>query len=155
MIKEQLINGAMNTKYTSPDIQNTLIRVMSTTVQESICSSVCKAGAYTFLADETKDCSKREQLAIVVRHVEVDKAKLFERFLTFVEAAFLDASSLSAFILDKLTKNDLDPQCLVSQGYDGASVMSGPCAGVQEKVCDVVPHAVMCIAMHTVSVWFW
>ena len=41
-----------------------------------------------------------------------------------------------------LRKNDLDPQCLVSQGYDGASVMSGCCAGVQEKVCEMVPHAV-------------
>lgn len=136
------MNGTKNAKYTSPDVQNTIINVMSTIVQESICSAVRKAGAFTILADETKDCSKREQLAIVVQYVDVDKAELFERFLTFVEAASLDASSLSAFILDTLKKNDLDPQCLVSQGYDGASVMSGRCAGVQQKVCEVVPHAV-------------
>ena len=60
------MNGPKNAKYTSPDIQNTIINVMSTIVQESICSAVCKAGAFTILADETKDCSKREQLAIVV-----------------------------------------------------------------------------------------
>ena len=29
----------------------------------------------------------------------------------------------------------------MSQGYDGASVMSGRCAGVQQKICEVVPHA--------------
>ena len=26
-------------------------------------------------------------------------------------------------------------------GYDGASVISGRCAGVQQKICEVVPHA--------------
>ena len=141
VINERLKNGPRNAKYTSPDIQNTLINVMARTVQESICSSVRKAGAYTILADETKDCSKVEQLAIVVRYVDVEAVKLFEHFLTYVEATALDASSLSAFILDALRKNQLDPECIVSQGYDGASVMSGRCAGVQQKICEVVPHA--------------
>ena len=32
----------------------------------------------------------------------------------------------------------MNPECIVSQGYDGASsVMSG----VQQKICEVVPHA--------------
>ena len=63
VIKERLKFGPKNAKYTSPDIQNTLTSVLSTMVQERICASVRKAGAYTVLADETKDCSKR-QLAI-------------------------------------------------------------------------------------------
>ena len=141
VINERLKNGPKNAKYTSPDIQNTLINVMGRMVQESICSSVCKAGTYTILADETKDCSKKEQLAIVVRYVDVEAVKLLEHFFTYVEATALDSSSLSAFILDALRKNQLDPECIVSQGYDGASVMSGRCAGVQQKICEVVPHA--------------
>ena len=40
--------------------QNSLISVMAGTVQGLICSSVRKAGAYKILADETKDCSKKE-----------------------------------------------------------------------------------------------
>ena len=59
MINERLTNGPKNAKYTSPDIQNTLANVMGRMVQKSICSSVCKAGTYTILPDETKDCSKR------------------------------------------------------------------------------------------------
>ena len=35
----------------------------------------------------------------------------------------------------------MNPECIVSQGYDGASDMSGHCAGVQQKICEVVPHA--------------
>ena len=76
VINERLKNGPKNAKYTSPDIQNTLINVMGRMVQESICSSVCKAGTYTILADETKDCSKKEQLAIVVRYVDVEAVTL-------------------------------------------------------------------------------
>ena len=138
VINERLKNGPKNAKYTS---QNTLINIMGRKVQELIYSSVRKAGAYTVLADETKDyCSEKEQLAIIVCYVEA--VKLFEHFFN-VEATALDASSysLSAFILDTLRKNQLDPACLVSQGYDGASVMSGCCAGVQQKICEVVPHA--------------
>ena len=45
-----------------------------------------------------KDCNKRELLAIVVQYVNVDKA------------ASVDDSSLSAFILDTLRKNDIDKQ---------------------------------------------
>ena len=78
---------------------------MARTVQELISSSVHKAGAYTILADETKDCSKKEQLAIVVRYVDVKAVKLFERFLTYVEATTLDASSLASLILDALRNN--------------------------------------------------
>ena len=92
-----------------------------------ICSSVRKAGACAILADETKDCSKKEQLAIVVSYVDVEAVKLFEHFLTYVEATALDSSSLSGFILDALRMNQLNLDCIVSQGYDGASVMSGHC----------------------------
>ena len=133
MISERFKNGPKNAKYTS-DIQNTLVNVMARTVQESTCSSVCKGGAYTILADETKDCSKKEQLAIVIRYVNVEAVKLFEHFLTYVEATALDARSLSTFILDALRNNQLDPECIVSQGYDGESVMGGRCAGVQQNM---------------------
>ena len=85
--------------------------------------------------------AKKEQLAIVVRYVDVEAVKLLEHIFTYVEATALDSSSLSAFILGALRKNQLDPECIVSQGYDGASVMSGRCAGVQQKICEVVPHA--------------
>ena len=105
VINERLKNGPKHAKYTSPDIQNALIHIMGVMVQKSICLSVQKAGVYTILADETKDCSKKEQLAIVLRYVDVEEGKLFEHFLTYVEATSLDARSLSEFILNTLRKN--------------------------------------------------
>ena len=68
-------------------------------------------------------------------------AVIRERFLTFHPAANLDAESLTRYILEALSCYNIDPQFMVSQGYDGASVMSGHCSGVQ-RVREVAPHAV-------------
>ena len=94
---------------------------------------------YSILADESKDCSKTEQSAIVIRYVSVKDGTVHERFLTFVEASSLDAKSLTEYILTTL---NLDMEALVSQGYDGASVMSGRCSGVQQRVKEVIPQAI-------------
>ena len=141
VINERLTNGPKHAKYTSPEIQNSLINVMGAMVRQSICSAVQKAGAFTLLADETKDCSKKEQLAIVLHYVDINTVNLHEHFLTYMEATSLDARSLSEFILNALRKNELYPACIVSQGYDGASVISGHCGGVQKYVRDIAPHA--------------
>ena len=53
-------------------------------VREKISTAVKKAGAYSVLADETKDCSKQEQLAMVLRYVDQETAVQHEHFLTYV-----------------------------------------------------------------------
>ena len=54
----------------------------------------------------------------------------------------LDAQSLSSYIKDILLQLDLDCSKVVSQGYDGASVMSGRCSGVQARVREFAPFAI-------------
>ena len=103
---------------------------MASEVQEVICNNICAAGFYSLLADETKDISKREQLAVVLRYVDPEKASIHEHFLTYVEAKSLDAESLTSYLLKTLYDLKLDPIGIVSQGYDGASVMSGRYNGV-------------------------
>ena len=115
---------------------------MGEMVREKICTEVKDAGVYSILADETKDSSKTEQMAIVVRYVDVKEAKIHERFLTFVEVSNLDAESLTEYIMDTLKSYHLNLDSIVSQAYDGTSVMSGRCAGVQKRVMEVVPQAV-------------
>jgi len=94
------------------------------------------------LADESKDCSKTEQLAIVLRYVEIDTPTQHEHFLTYIKVASQNSESLSAYILDELDKCGLNPNNIVSQGYDGASVMSGRCSGVQTRIRAIAPMAV-------------
>ena len=86
----------------SPEIQNTLLHIMCEMVTGRVCSEVLDAGVFSVLADETKDCSKSEQIAIVLRYVDVKEATVHERFLTYVEVSDLDAKSLSEYILATL-----------------------------------------------------
>ena len=142
IVYQRLNDGPKNSAYPSPEIQNTLLNVMGDLVRNEICLAVKNAGVYSILADETKDCSKREQLAIVLRYVDTESATIFERFLTYVEATSLNAESLSKYILDTLKEHSLDSQNIISQGYDGASVMSGCCSGVQQRIKEIAPQAV-------------
>ena len=80
-------------------------------------------------------------MAIVLRYVDIETGSILERFLTYVEVVSLDAQGLSTYILDTLKHFGLDSTCIVSQGYDGASVMSGKCSGVQQRIKEVAPQA--------------
>ena len=119
-------------------------------VRNTICNGVRESGFFSLLVDETKDRSKHEQMSIVLRYVDnaavihdVDNATVIhEHFLTYVEAASLTADKLTEYIVIILTNFRLDPQCMVSQGYDGASVMSGQCSGVQKRIRELAPHAI-------------
>ena len=79
-------------------------------------------------------------MCFVVRFVNMSKGEIHEHFHTYVEANSLDATSLSIYNKDLLAKFNLDFMKIVSQGYDGASVMSGRCAGVQAKVREFAPN---------------
>ena len=83
---------------TSPEVQNLLLHLMASTIQQKISLAAKKADVYSILADETKDSSKEEQLAIVIRYVDLDTAILHERFLTYVKASSLNAEGLSNFL---------------------------------------------------------
>lgn len=123
------------------------LKIMGFTVlggiaQDTICNFIREAHVFSLLVDETKDSSKVDQLAIVCRYTDINTATIHERFLTYVPAPSLTAESLSQYILDTLRKHQLDPKCIVSQGYNGASVMSGHCSGVQTRIREVAPQAI-------------
>lgn len=87
--------------------QNLLLNVMAPMLQK-ILSAVQSAGPFSLLAVESKDISKTEQLTIVLRYV--------------------DESLLTAWQNEGISKQ------VVSQEYDGASVMSRRCCGVQKWI---------------------
>ena len=121
---------------------------MASTVRHQICNSVQKFGYYSILADETKDTSKQEQLSIVISYVDSNTHLIIKCFLTFVIASELNAEHLSKYILDTLVLYNLDGGMIVYQGYNGASVMSGCCRGVQQCIEELVPQAIY-IHCHT------
>ena len=141
-IGEKLCDSPQNAVYTSPDIQYQLLEIMGGIMREKVCIDVQNAVYFSLLVDETKDVSKVEQMAIVVRYVHLETATIYERFLRYVPAANLTAESLTTYILDTLREHHLDPTHIVSQGYDGAAVMSGSCSGVQARIREIAPQAI-------------
>ncbi|KAI6651115.1 Zinc finger MYM-type protein 1-like [Oopsacas minuta] len=133
IIQHRLEHGPQNPIYRSPEVQNLLLNIMGDMLRIKICDSVRKANFFSLLADESKDESKKEQLAIIVRYVD-DKANIHGRSLTFVDATSLTAESLTTYLISTLNKHGLDRACIVSQGYDGAAVISGNCHGVQKEL---------------------
>ena len=140
-VQDRLQKGPRNALYTSHDIQNTIIHIMSQIVHQKISNDVHRAGYYSILVDETKDISKKEQMSIAIQYVDPDSSNIVEHFLTFVIAPNLTAEHFSQYIVDTLSLYNINLSSMVSQGYDGASVMSGCISGVQKRIRDLVPQA--------------
>lgn len=113
---------------------------MANKVLETIKDEVNQAIHYSIMVDESKDLSKTEQLSIVVRFYL--NGAIHERFLGFCVANKLDARTLFEIIKLKLASCGIDIHKCVAQTYDGASVMSGACAGVQALLSSEVPQAI-------------
>lgn len=77
-----------------------------------------------------------------MRYFDINDRQVHEHFLAFLHAKCLDASHLSEYIRELITGFDFSLNKFVSQGYNGASVMSGHCTGVQTRVRAFAPYAV-------------
>ena len=142
VVCDRLRKGPRNSLYTSHGIQNTIISIMGSIVRQQICTSVQRAGYFSVLVDETKDLSKNEQMSISVRYLDPDTPTIRERFLSFVFAPSLTADHLSQYIVSTLSLFNLNLSSIVSQGYDGAAVMSGCASGVQKRIRELAPQAI-------------
>ncbi|CAF1302516.1 unnamed protein product [Rotaria sordida] len=122
-----------NSTYLSPIIQNELIKIMADQVRRQITEKI-KGKMFALLADESRDSGGNEQLSIVIRVVvptNDNKDIIQEYFIGLIRLHEFDAQSLSKMIADYLIKYGIELQSCIAQCYDGASVMSGKCAGVQ------------------------
>ena len=139
VIAQRLQSGPSNATYLSAEIQNEVIGILASIVRDDIRNDIKGTPYLAILADETKDASKKEQLAIVVRYLK--NCVPVERFIKFIHAKELNAPSLKAYIMDVAQDMGIDKQKVVGQCYDGASVMSGVNAGVQALVRQECPYA--------------
>ena len=57
-------------KYTSPENQNELLKIMAQSVTRDIASTVGSSGFYTLMADEVTDASNIEQVVICLRSID-------------------------------------------------------------------------------------
>ncbi|XP_063219757.1 52 kDa repressor of the inhibitor of the protein kinase-like isoform X1 [Bacillus rossius redtenbacheri] len=127
--------------YTSPTVQNEIITIIGTTLQETIVNRALKANYFTVLADETSDVQRIEQFSLCIRYVDPEVTELREDFLSFVPVYDVSGAGLANTIKKNLVSLGLDMNRLRGQGYDGASAMKGEFRGVQAIIAEEYPKA--------------
>ena len=132
-------NSPRNASYLSWKVQNDIISIMGSQIQNQILCDIAENKYFAILADETSDENQEEQLSISIRFVK-DNA-MYEEFICFVAVSSTTGENLASTILSELSKLGLNLDHLRGQGYDGASNMSGKVSGVQARVKELYPLA--------------
>ena len=72
MLRTYLETSPRNALYTSKTIQNEMIDVIGSAIEDQIIDEIQAAKFFTILADEVTNCSNLEQISIVIRFVDGD-----------------------------------------------------------------------------------
>ena len=120
-------------KYTSPIIQNEMLKIMGLQVLREIAGSIQKAKYFSLMADEVTDVSNREQVAICIRWVDID-FQPHEEFIGLYKANTIAAVELVAILKDSLLRMNLNRSDCRGQCYDGAANMCGVRNGVATQI---------------------
>ena len=138
ILAEQL--GSKNkVKYTSKTVYEEQIKILAQKATEKILSMIKDAKFWSVLADSSTDVSQHDQLAIVIRFVEIGSSEAvvhehflgYERLKQFNAQGYLDCLSFALF-----EKYNLNPRFIRAQSYDTTNVMSGEFNGLQKVFRD-------------------
>ena len=143
--------------FTSNDIQNKLIDIISKEISLEIVNLMKGSIARALIADTTLDVSKHEQLSLGVRVVS-KSGNVSEHLLFSTRELSTTAEQLLNHIADELERLALPYDNLVAQTYDGASNMSGRYNGLQAKFKELAGEEhiifVHCYALCTVYTFY-
>ncbi|XP_054709265.1 uncharacterized protein LOC129218971 [Uloborus diversus] len=139
LLKNHLETAGANATYTSWQIQNEIIASFNNIIIRKIIEQVKKAQWFSILVDETTDVSTIKQMTFCVRFIE--EGKVQEEFLQFIPITDATGKGLAETIIKTINDLNLQPQCIVGQGYDGARAMSGDIKGVQALIQETYPRA--------------
>ncbi|XP_029149740.1 uncharacterized protein [Arachis hypogaea] len=124
-----LENAPYNAKYTSHQIQKEILHILSNKVRKHICEEIGDS-KFCIVVDVARDESKREQMALVLRFVDIH-GFIQERFLDLVHVKDTTSLTLKQELCGILSRHGLDVSNIRGQGYDGASNMRGEWNGLQ------------------------
>ena len=104
----QLLAGLQHRsdRYTSPQIQNELIKIMAVHVLRAIVTSVQDAKYFSLMADEVTDVSNKEQVVVCLRSVD-DNLEPSENFVGIHCVDSIEADTLVTTLKDTLLRMNL------------------------------------------------
>ena len=120
-------------KYTSPEMQNEILKCMALGMMRGVVSNIQKAGVYVIMADETADVSNIEQLVICLRWVD-DDLQAHEEFIGMKPIPDTKANTIVREIKDVLLRMNLRIEEARGACFDGAATMAGAKTGVATQL---------------------
>ena len=128
-------------RYTAPDMQNKVLKVMALQVLRKIATSLQNAPFLSVMVDETTDVANQEQVVICFRWID-NKLEAHEEFVGLCQVECTQADMLVAVIHDILKRLNISTLKLRGQCYDGASSMRCSQSGVATQILKEKPRAV-------------
>ena len=133
------MNAPGNNQMIAPKIQKQLVNACAVETTNAILADLGDRW-FTLLLDEARDCSVKEQMAVVIRYVN-KHGEVIERFMVVVHVATTTVACLKEAIDSLFAKYGLSVARLRGQGYDGASNMSGEFNGLKSLIMKENPYA--------------
>lgn len=107
LLRTYLETSPRNAIYTSKTIQNEMIDVIGSAIEDKIIDKIQAAKFFTILADEVTDCANLEQVSLVIRFADSHK-NITEDFLGFITVERITGESLATTLLSWLESHNID-----------------------------------------------
>ena len=99
------------------------------------------SNVFSVIADESRDCSNKEQMPIIIRYVNENR-EIQESFMAFVECNQGNTREQVATLIQRTCQTlGLDFSLCRGQGYDGAGNMAGVTKGAAQIIRSTYPKA--------------
>lgn len=127
-----------NAKFTSPEIQNSIIDFLASMVTQSVAEDVQASDpdCFCLFVDGTRDKNRRENLSIAVRFVKDGQPQ--EALLNMPSTDDLGAEAIANLLVKNLKISGIECSKMIAQCYDGANCMSGAKGGVQRRIQEIL-----------------
>ena len=110
-------------KYTSPPVQNENIQFIALRILRKVANSVLADAFFTIMADETTNVSNREQVVLVLRHVD-SELNVQEDFIGLYVAPSIDAQTITNVIKGATHETATEP--VICQAQSVGSPQTSP-----------------------------
>ncbi|ESR60034.1 hypothetical protein CICLE_v10017601mg [Citrus x clementina] len=124
-----LENAPSFLKVTCPDTQKDIVSACAIETTNAIIREMGDA-FFSILVDESRDVSIKEQMAVVLRYVNIS-GQVVEHFIGIEQVGSTTAQSLKEAIDRLFSRHGLSMSRVRGQGYDGASNMQGEFNGLK------------------------